>query len=243
MAWRVRRVAVAGQAAGGVPAGAITQSRALIPIFLVVLVDVFGLTLVLPLLAIYAESLRATPLEATLLVSVFAACQLVSGPVLGRWSERTGRKPVLLLSQLGTLVGFLVMARASSLWLLFLARIIDGATAGNVTVAQAYIADNTRPGQRGRAFALIGMAFGLGFLCGPWVSGYLGGPRPGAVSVVAGNDRCAAARGAPARARVARPVGLARGAGGGRGARAGALGLGARAADAARGAGCGEGRV
>jgi MFS family permease len=150
-----------------------TRSRALIPIFLVVLVDVFGLTLILPLLAIYAESLHASPLQATLLVSVFAACQLVSGPVLGRWSDRIGRKPVLLLSQLGTLVGFLVMARASSLWLLYVARVIDGATAGNVTVAQAYIADNPRPEERGRSFALIGMAFGLGFLCGPFVTGSL----------------------------------------------------------------------
>lgn len=156
------------------------KNRALIPIFLVVLVDVFGLTLVLPLLAIYAESLQATPLQATLLVSVFAACQLVSGPILGRLSDRVGRKPVLLLSQIGTLIGFVIMARATSLWMVYLARIIDGATAGNLTIAQAYIADNTKPEERGRSFALIGIAFGLGFFVGPWVTGYLVGYGLGA---------------------------------------------------------------
>lgn len=155
-------------------------NRALIPIFLIVLVDVFGLTLVIPLLAIYAESLHATPLQATLLVSVFAVCQLVSGPLLGRLSDRIGRKPVLLLSQIGTLIGFIILARANSLWLVFLSRIIDGATAGNLSIAQAYIADNTRPEDRTKSFALIGIAFGLGFFIGPWVTGYLAGYGLGA---------------------------------------------------------------
>ena len=74
----------------------------LLPVFLIVLVDVFGMTLVIPLLAIYAESFGATPLQATLLVSVFAVCQLVSGPLLGYFSDRTGRKPMLIISQIGT---------------------------------------------------------------------------------------------------------------------------------------------
>jgi MFS family permease len=150
-------------------------TRALLPIFLIVLVDVFGFTLVIPLLAIYAESpqFRATPLQATLLVSTYAACQLVSGPFLGRLSDRVGRKPVLLVSQLGTFIGFIVMARAQALWVLYLARLIDGATAGNLTIAQAYISDNTRPEDRARSFALIGIAFGLGFFLGPAVTGKL----------------------------------------------------------------------
>src|SRR5215831_5888110 len=104
----------------------------LLPIFLIVLVDVFALTLVIPLLAIYSEQLGATPLQATLLVSVFAACQLVSGPLLGQISDRVGRKPMLLVSQIGTFVGLLVMAGARSLWMLYVARVIDGATAGNL---------------------------------------------------------------------------------------------------------------
>ena len=145
----------------------------LIPIFLIVLVDVFALTLVIPLLAIYAEKFGATPLQATLLVSIFAVCQLVSGPILGRTSDRIGRKPMLLVSQVGTLVGLLVMATAGSLAMLFVGRVIDGSTAGNLSLAQAYIADNTAPEHRAKSFALIGIAFGLGFFLGPSVTGYL----------------------------------------------------------------------
>ncbi len=145
----------------------------LLPIFLIVLVDVFALTLVIPLLAIYAEQFGATPLQATLLVTVFALCQLVSGPLLGRISDRVGRKPMLLVSQAGTFVGLLVMAGAHSLWVVYLARVIDGSTAGNLSLAQAYIADNTTAENRARSFALIGIAFGLGFFLGPSVTGYL----------------------------------------------------------------------
>lgn len=155
--------------------GAPRLTRALLPIFLIVLVDVFGFTLVIPLLAIYAESpaFRATPLQATLLVSTYAVCQLVAGPFLGRLSDRIGRKPVLLVSQLGTFIGFLVMANAHALWVLYVARIIDGITAGNLTIAQAYISDNTKPEDRAKSFALIGIAFGLGFFLGPAVTGKL----------------------------------------------------------------------
>lgn len=145
----------------------------LLPIFLIVLVDVFALTLVIPLLAIYAEQFGATPFQATLLIAVFAACQLVSGPVLGRTSDRIGRKPMLLVSQVGTLVGLLVMAGATSLAMIFVGRVIDGCTAGNLSLAQAWIADNTKPEERAKSFALIGIAFGLGFFLGPSMTGYL----------------------------------------------------------------------
>ena len=147
----------------------------LLPVFLIVLVDVFGMTLVIPLLAIYAETFGATPLQATLLVTVFAACQLVSGPLLGHASDRTGRKPMLLISQVGTCIGFLVLAGATSLWMVYVSRIIDGVTAGNLTLAQAYIADNTPPERRAKSFGLIGIAFGLGFFIGPSVTGLLSG--------------------------------------------------------------------
>lgn len=145
----------------------------MLPIFLVVLVDVFALTLILPLLAPYAERFGASPLEATLLVSVFALCQLFSGPLLGSLSDRHGRKPWLLISQLGTLVGLVVMAEARSLAMLYVARVIDGATAGNLSLAQAWISDHTKPSERTRSFALIGIAFGTGFFIGPWASGAL----------------------------------------------------------------------
>ena len=150
-----------------------SSSVSLFPIFLIVLVDVFGLAMVIPLLAIYAETLHATPLQATLLVSVFAGCQLVSGPIIGHVSDRVGRKPMLIISQIGTLIGFLVMARATTLWMLYVARVLDGATAGNLSLAQAYISDNTRPEHRAKSFALIGIAFGVGFFIGPSLTGYL----------------------------------------------------------------------
>jgi MFS family permease len=145
----------------------------LLPVFLIVLVDVFGMTLVIPLLAIYAESFHATALQATLLVSVYAGCQLVSGPLIGHASDRTGRQSMLILSQIGTFIGFIILARATSLWMIYVSRIIDGATAGNLSLAQAYIADNTTPENRARSFGLIGIAFGLGFFIGPSLTGYL----------------------------------------------------------------------
>ena len=145
----------------------------LVPVFLVVLVDVFGMTLVLPLLAIYAESFGASPFQATLLVSVYAGCQLVSGPLLGLASDHYGRKRLLILSQIGTCIGFLILARATTLGVIFLSRVIDGSTAGNLSLAQAYIADHTEPKDRSRSFALIGIAFGLGFFIGPTLTGVL----------------------------------------------------------------------
>jgi len=153
----------------------VSRRSSLIPIVLVVLVDVLGLTIVIPLISIYAESFNASPFVATLLVPTYAVCQLFSGPLLGRISDRTGRRPMLLVSQLGTFLGFLLMARATSLWMVFGARVIDGSTAGNLSLAQAYISDHTRPEERTGAFAWIGIAFGTGFLIGPAITAALAG--------------------------------------------------------------------
>jgi MFS transporter, DHA1 family, tetracycline resistance protein len=115
----------------------------------------------------------ASPMVVGMLVSVYAVCQLLSGPILGQLSDRFGRKPLLILSQIGTLIGFLVLAFADSLWMVFLSRVIDGATAGNLAIAQAHISDVTPPKDRARSFGIIGIAFGMGFLIGPAVSGFL----------------------------------------------------------------------
>jgi DHA1 family tetracycline resistance protein-like MFS transporter len=155
------------------PPGAPQRRVSLLPIFLIVLVDVLGLTIVLPLLPVYGESFGASALTAALLVPVYSACQLLSGPVLGNLSDRIGRRRVLLVSQAGTFVGFLMIAGAHALWMIFLGRILDGLTAGNLSVAQAYIADNTESKNRTRGFALIGIAFGIGFLLGPAVTAFL----------------------------------------------------------------------
>lgn len=145
----------------------------LLPIFLIVLVDILGLTIILPLLPFYAEHFGASPTEIGLLISIYALCQLIAGPILGRLSDSMGRKPLLIVSQVGTFVGFLVLAFAGSLWMVFLSRVIDGITAGNLSLAQAYIADVTEPENRAKSFGVIGIAFGIGFLIGPAISGYL----------------------------------------------------------------------
>src|SRR5258705_11222640 len=98
--------------------------------------------MIIPLLTIYSEQFGASPLQATLLISIYAFCQFFSGPLLGKMSDRIGRKPLLVVSQIGTFIGFIVMARATTLWMLYLARVIDGSTAGNISLAQAYISDN-----------------------------------------------------------------------------------------------------
>ncbi len=145
----------------------------LFAIFLIVAVDVLGFTMILPLLPFYAEKYGASPLVVGILAATFAACQLVSSPVLGRISDRYGRKPVLMFSQLGTFIGFVMLGLANSLPIIFLSRIIDGVTAGNLTIAQAAIADVTPPEGRAKAFGVIGIAFGLGFLIGPAISAAL----------------------------------------------------------------------
>jgi DHA1 family tetracycline resistance protein-like MFS transporter len=147
----------------------------LLPIFLIVSVDILGLTLILPLLPFYAEHLGANPAIVGMIISSYALCQLVGGPLLGRMSDHMGRRPLLLVSQVGTLIGFLILAFANHLWLVFLSRIVDGLTAGNLSLAQAYISDVSKPEERAKSFALIGIAFGMGFLVGPGVSGYLAG--------------------------------------------------------------------
>jgi DHA1 family tetracycline resistance protein-like MFS transporter len=148
-------------------------SGPLLPVFLIVAVDVLGLTIMIPLLPFYAERMGASPAQVGWLIGIYAACQLVSGPLLGRMSDSTGRKPLLIVSQVGTCVGFIVTAFAPSLWVLFLARAIDGLTAGNLSLAQAYISDVTKPEERARSFGIIGIAFGMGFLVGPAISGVL----------------------------------------------------------------------
>lgn len=145
----------------------------LLAIFLIVAVDVLGLTIMIPLLPFYAEKLGASPFQVGWLIGAYAACQLVSGPLLGRLSDSTGRKPLLLVSQAGTFIGFIITAFAPNLIVLFLARMIDGATAGNLSLAQAYISDITKPEDRAKSFGVIGIAFGIGFLIGPAVSGIL----------------------------------------------------------------------
>ena len=147
--------------------------RRLLAIFFIVLIDVLGLTIILPLLPFYSERFGASATTVGALVSVYAACQLVAGPILGRWSDRIGRKPILIVSQIGTCIGFLMLSAATSLFWIFLSRIIDGLTAGNLSTAQAYISDVAAPQDRAKALGRISIAFAIGFFVGPALTAFL----------------------------------------------------------------------
>ena len=142
-------------------------------IFIIVFIDLLGFSLILPLLPFYAETFGASPVQVGLLVASYAAAQLIGAPLLGRLSDRFGRRPVLLISIFGTFVGFLMLGFAQSLWMLFASRLLDGFTGGNISVAQAYITDVTDEKNRARGLGLLGAAFGLGFIIGPAIGGTL----------------------------------------------------------------------
>ncbi len=146
------------------------MKNGMLSVFAIVLVDVLGMTIILPLLPLYATAFGADPLIIGLLAATYPLAQLVGAPVLGHLSDRYGRKPVLLFSQLGTLLGFLLLGFANSLWLLLISRLIDGLSGANLSTAQAVIADRTDEASRTRAMGLIGAAFGLGFTIGPLIA-------------------------------------------------------------------------
>src|ERR1044072_628772 len=147
----------------------------LIVIFITVFIDLIGFGIVIPVLPYYAEGTRfgATPREVGLLFASYSLMQLFFAPGLGRLSDKHGRRPILLISLLGTAVGFLILGFATTLWMLFLGRIIDGISGGNISTAQAYIADVTTEENRAKGMGLIGAAFGLGFVFGPAIGGVM----------------------------------------------------------------------
>ena len=167
------------------------DKRRLVTVFIIVFVDLLGFGLILPLLPFYADAYGASPFIVGLLAASYAAAQLVGAPILGRLSDRYGRRPILLISIAGTVVGFLLLGLAEPLGrslagnssaattnaiilaILFLSRILDGVTGGNISVAQAYITDITNEENRARGLGLIGAAFGLGFIIGPALGGAL----------------------------------------------------------------------
>ncbi|HJU53176.1 MAG TPA: MFS transporter [Pyrinomonadaceae bacterium] len=147
----------------------------LLVIFVTVFIDLIGFGIVIPVLPFYVEGTKfnASPSTVGLLFASYSVMQLLFTPVLGRLSDRYGRRPILLVSLIGTGVGFLILGFATTLWMLFAGRIIDGISGGNISTAQAYIADVTTPQERAKGMGLIGAAFGLGFIFGPAIGGIL----------------------------------------------------------------------
>ncbi len=143
------------------------MSRPLFVLFITILVNLIGFGIIIPLLPFYAETFGASPFVIGMLFASFSMAQLIGAPVLGAWSDRWGRRPVLILSLIGTAVSFAMLAMANSLWILFAARIVDGLSGGNITTARAYIADITTEQNRAKAYGILGAAFGLGFIIGP----------------------------------------------------------------------------
>jgi multidrug resistance protein len=132
-----------------------------------------GFGIVIPVLPLYAERFQASPMAIGWLTGIYSGMQIIFTPILGKLSDRFGRRPVLMLSLAGTAVGFALMGLADSLVLLFVARIISGVTGGNISIPQAYIADVTTPETRSKWMRLIGAAFGLGFTFGPMIGGIM----------------------------------------------------------------------
>jgi MFS family permease len=144
-------------------------------LFLIVFVDLVGFGLVIPLLPFYAERFDASPQQVTILLAVFSLMQMLASPLWGRLSDRIGRRPVLMASLAASALSYVWLGFADALWMLFAARGLAGACAGNISAAQAYIADVTPPEKRARGMGMIGAAFGLGFIFGPAIGGMVAG--------------------------------------------------------------------
>ncbi len=148
---------------------------------MIVFVDVLGLGITIPVLPLFAQNVfSATPLQVTLLQSAYFLAQFIASPQLGRMSDKYGRRPVLLVSQIGTFAAFLISGSAIGLPLLYLARTVDGLTGGNISVAQAYLSDITDEKNRAQGIGIANAAFGSGFLFGPAFGAFMAsqfGPR------------------------------------------------------------------
>jgi DHA1 family tetracycline resistance protein-like MFS transporter len=144
--------------------------RRILPIFVIVLIDLLGLTIIVPLLPLYATTFGADPLTIGMLGATYPVMQFIGAPLLGRLSDRFGRRPVLIVSQIGTLAGFLLLGLSQNIAMLFVSRMIDGLSGANLSTAQAVIADQTNDRTRTQGLGLLGAAFGLGFVVGPLVA-------------------------------------------------------------------------
>jgi MFS transporter, DHA1 family, tetracycline resistance protein len=150
-------------------------TKPLIIIFITVFIDLVGFGIVIPALPFYVESaaFRATPFEIGILFASYSLMQFIFSPILGSLSDKYGRRPILFFSIIGSAIGYLFIGFAFALWMVFVGRIVAGITGGNISTAQAYIADVTSKENRAKGMGLFGAAFGLGFIFGPAIGGIL----------------------------------------------------------------------
>lgn len=151
------------------------KRRALMTVAFTLFLDLAGFGIILPILPYYAESMDATPTMVALLSTAFSAAQFVMAPVLGRISDRYGRRPVMLLSIAGSAAAALVLGFAGVLWLVFVARLVAGSSKANVSTAHAYVADLVPQEDRAKYMGRMGAAMGMGFVFGPAIGGLLEG--------------------------------------------------------------------
>jgi DHA1 family tetracycline resistance protein-like MFS transporter len=147
-------------------------------LFLIVFIDLVGFGVIIPQLPFYGVHFGATPTEVTWMMACYSLAQFFFSPILGRLSDRVGRRPVLLVSLVASVASYIWLGLADTLWMLFAARLLSGAGAGNIAAAQAYITDVTPPEGRAKAMGMIGAAFGLGFTVGPALGGLVAGSDP-----------------------------------------------------------------
>ena len=149
------------------------KNKTLIFLSILMLVNALAYGVIIPLLYPYAKTFGMTPLGLSLLFASFSLFQFLFTPIIGRLSDVYGRRPLLLFSILGTGLSLVMFGMSQSIWQLFVARIIDGITGGNMSVAQAVIADSIKGPERAKAFGMLGASFGFGFLVGPAIGGFL----------------------------------------------------------------------
>jgi len=149
------------------------KKNVLLPLFLVVFVDMLSFGLILPLIPYIASGYGLSPLLIGLLLAAYPIGQVFGTPILGRLSDRFGRRPLLLISVTGTFISLLLLGLTKTIILIFVSRLADGLTGGNISIAQSYIADVTTPENRAKGLGMIGAAFGLGFIFGPAMGGFL----------------------------------------------------------------------
>jgi MFS transporter, DHA1 family, tetracycline resistance protein len=152
-------------------------------LLLIVFIDLIGFGIVIPLLPYYALKFSASPLEVTAMMACYSFAQFFASPIWGRLSDRVGRRPVLLVSLTCSVLSYLWLGFADALWMLFAARLLAGAGAGNISAAQAYITDVTDEKNRAKGMGMIGASFGLGFTLGPAIGGLLAGSDASAATL------------------------------------------------------------